>query len=310
MKQNGLDLDQLRAFLEVADRVSFRRAAEALCISAPALSRRVELLEERLGARLLERTSRSVRLTEIGASFRERARAALDDLDAATFDVALRTAGSPGRVTVSCIPSVALGVVPQAIRAIDRKLPGVKVHVLDDSAAIAMDKVRDGEADFGIAFLPEPSAELVFDPVLDDPFVLVVARDHRLAKHRSIRLASLGNETWVALSRGSGNRQLINRALADHGIYLPHTHEAAHIASLLAFVEAGLGIALLPQLAVSRRATGAKTVRLSDFRLTRTIGIVSNPSRRMSPHAAAFREMVEQSLRKALNGGRVPGGTS
>ncbi|WP_171020349.1 LysR family transcriptional regulator [Cupriavidus sp. 2SB] len=300
MKQNDLDLNQLRAFLEVADRSSFRRAAEELCLSAPALSRRVELLEERLGARLLERTSRSVRLTEIGASFRDRAQAALDDLDAAAFQVARNAAGSSERITVSCIPSVALGVIPDALHAAEESLPGIKVRVIDDSATIAIAKVRDGEADFGVAFLPEPIAELVFDPVVEDPFVLVVVRSHNLARRRSVRLASLGNENWIALGRTSGNRQLVNRALADLGIYLPYTHEAAHIASLLALVEAGLGIALLPRLAMPTRNTNIRVLKLSDFALARTIGIVSNPAKRLSPQAAAFRTSVELSLRRAL----------
>jgi len=299
MKQHDLDLNQLRAFLEVAERSSFRRAAEELCISAPALSRRVELLEERLGARLLERTSRSVRLTEIGASYRDRARAALDDLDAATILVTQRAAGASGRVTVSCIPSVALGVIPDALRAAEESLPGIRVRVIDDSATIAIAKVRDGEADFGVAFLPEPVPELAFDPVVEDPFVLVVARQHRLAAHRSVRLASLGNESWVALSRASGNRQLINRALADHGIYLPYTHEAAHIASLLALVEAGVGIALLPRLSAPRTSTNIKVLKLTDFALARTIGIVSHPAKRPSSHAAVFRKAVELSLRRS-----------
>jgi len=298
MKQNDLDLNQLRAFLEVADRKSFRRAAEELCISAPALSRRVELLEERLGARLLARTSRSVRLTEVGASYRDRARAALDDLDAATFFVRRTAAGSSGRVTVSCIPSVASGVIPKALLAAEEGLPGVRVRVIDDSAAIAIAKVRDGEADFGVAFLPEPVAETVFDPVVEDPFILVVAKSHRLATHRSVRLASLGDETWIALGRNSGNRHLVNRALADHGIYLPYTHEAAHIASLLALVEAGIGIALLPRLA-ARSNANTRVIKLSDFSLARTIGIVSSPARRLSPHAEVFRNRVEASLRNA-----------
>ncbi|CAG2139337.1 LysR family transcriptional regulator [Cupriavidus plantarum] len=300
MKQNGLDLDQLRAFLAVADKASFRRAAEALFLSAPALSRRVELLEERLGARLLERTSRTVRLTSIGASFRERAQAALDDLDAAAFDVARLNARFAGRVTVSCIPSVALGIVPAAMKAIAPELPNVRIHVLDESAAVTVAKVRDGEADFGIAFLAEPAQGLVFDPVVEDPFVLVAPKSHRLAARRRVKLASLVEETWLALSRTSGNRLLLNRALADRGIQLTHAHEAAHISSLLAMVDAGLGLALLPSLAVARSSSTIATVRLSDFALSRSIGIVSNPSRRLPRPATVFRQAVERALRASV----------
>ena len=117
MARINFDLQQLQAFVAVADRGSFRAAADSIHLSAPALSRRIDKLEKVLGARLLHRTTRAVALTPLGRVFLERARAALDDLESAILGIADIASSRAGRVTLACVPSAALHFLPTALRA-------------------------------------------------------------------------------------------------------------------------------------------------------------------------------------------------
>ena len=115
MSRINFDLQQLQAFVAVAERGSFRAAAEQIHLSAPALSRRIDKLETILGARLFNRTTRAVELTSMGRVFLERARAALDDLEFAILGISDIAASSSGRLTVACVPSAAIHFLPSVL---------------------------------------------------------------------------------------------------------------------------------------------------------------------------------------------------
>ena len=141
MQRIKFDLAELRAFVVTAEKASFRLAAEALFLSPPALSRRVERLESALGARLLERTTRHVALTEVGKEFLHEARAALAALDQAVQRVGDQLQLRRGRVTIACIPSIASHLLPQVLRAFASAQPDVQVHVIDENARQVVDCV-------------------------------------------------------------------------------------------------------------------------------------------------------------------------
>ena len=128
------DLAELQAFVVTAEKASFRLAAEALCLSAPALSRRVERLEEAVGVRLLERTTRRVELTQLGQEFLREARQALVGLDEAVQRLDDHVRLRSGRVTIACVPSVANHLLPRVLKAFADAQPEVQVHVIDENA--------------------------------------------------------------------------------------------------------------------------------------------------------------------------------
>ena len=295
---NGLDLEQLKAFVAVTDLRSFRRAAEELNLSAPALSRRIERLEDRVGARLLERTSRSVRLSRVGESFVERVRAVLQDLDAAVLDVGELSSGHRGRVTLAAIPSAAIGLVPRALADFTRQLPEVQVRVLDGSLQATQLAVLGGQADLGVGFLDTPVAGLHAETLGVDPYVLAVPAGHRWAARRSLRLPEIARERLLSLASGSGNRQLLDSQLLQLGLTLPPAHEAAHIGALLGLVEAGLGCALVPSMALRLPPPGLRAVRLQSNPLGREIVIFSSQERRLTPLA----QRLLPALRRAFTG--------
>lgn len=285
MASNGFDLDQLRAFVTVADLRSFRQAADELHLSPPALSRRVERLEELVGARLLERTSRSVRLSAVGEAFLERVRAVLEDLDDAVLGVHELSSGHTGRITVAAVPSAACSFVPRALARLAGSYPGIRFRLLDGSLQATALAVLGGQADVGIGFNDSPIAGLRAELLGEDPYVLALPTSHRWHARRSLRLQDLQDEPLLSLAGGSGNRALLEQQLAQAGVTPRVVHEAAHIGALMGMVEAGLGCALVPAMVVRPVPTGIAVVPLQGRPLRREIVLLTPVERRLTPLA-------------------------
>jgi DNA-binding transcriptional LysR family regulator len=285
MLSNGLDLDQLRAFVTVADLRSFRQAAVELHLSPPALSRRIERLEERVGARLLDRTSRSVRLSVVGEAFVERVRSVLEDLDDAVLGVIELSSGHAGRLTVAAVPSAACGFVPQALARLAARYPGIRFRVLDGSLQATALAVLGGQADVGIGFNDSAIPGLHVEALGEDPYMLALPAAHRWAGRRSIRLQDLDDEPLLSLAASSGNRALLELQLAQAGVALRVTHETAHVWALIGMVEAGLGCALVPAMALRTAPPGVAAVALRGNPLRRKIGLLMPVERRLTPLA-------------------------
>jgi DNA-binding transcriptional LysR family regulator len=302
MKRISFDLLQLQAFIAVAERGSFRAAADEIHLSPPALSRRIERLETSLGVRLFERTTRKVELTSLGRVFLERARAALDDLEGAMLGISDIAATRSGRVTVACVPSAASYFLPAVVRAFSEQYPGVRLRIVDEAVNLVMSSVISGEADFGISFMSTQVPEIDFDPIHTDPFVLAVRREHRFAKRKSVAWAELEGERVIAAARSSGNRQLIDDALAKAGMHPVVALEVGHIATLLGMVDAGLGVAAVPRMSLPATHPTLMGIPLRDPVSSRTLGLVTRHGATLKPAA----EIFHRHLREALGARKRP----
>ena len=294
MARIKFDMGELQAFVVTAEKSSFRLAAEALCLSAPALSRRVERLESALGVRLLERTTRSVELTAIGQEFLHEARTALAGLDAAVQRVSDQIHLRRGRVTVACIPSVASHLLPQVLRAFAVAQPEVQVHVIDESARQVLDAVLSGTADFGLSFTGSQESALRFEALTRERYMLAMQRSHRWAQRKEVRWSELAGMRLVSVSRDSANRLLLDQATADLPEQPVAWYECNHVAGALALVEGGLGLAVLPHLALPPAHSEVCGVPLSEPDLWRTLGLLQRRDRVLSPAAEALRLRVKQ----------------
>lgn len=292
----NFDLTELQALIAVADQQSFRAAAEALHLSQPALSRRIGKLEAALGTPLLARTTRHVALTATGREFLEPARAALGGLQDAVLRLAGSTALRHGRVGLACVPSVAARVLPKVLRAFTARFPGVRVQLTDASASAVLAAVIDGQADFGIDFVGAQEPDVRFEPLGRETYVLVMPRTHPWARRRSVRWGELAGQRMVSVSRRSGNRVLIDQALAELPARPVAFHEAEHVAGALALVEAGLGMAALPRLGVPTRHPLLAAVRLVEPVVERVLGLIVPVARPLPPAAAALHDMVRAAL--------------
>ncbi|MDA8455585.1 LysR substrate-binding domain-containing protein [Acidovorax sp. GBBC 3334] len=294
MQRIKFDMGELLAFVATAEKSSFRLAAEALCLSAPALSRRVERLEAALGARLLDRTTRRVELTAVGQEFLTEARAALAGLDEAAQRVGDQARLRRGRVTVACIPSVANHLLPRVLRAFAVAQPEVQVHVIDENARQVLDAVLRGDADFGLSFTGSQEPALRFETLTRERYVLAMPRSHRWADRKEIAWAELAGQRLVSVSHHSSNRLLLDQAMAE----LPERplawYECNHVTGALALVEAGLGMAAIPQLALPQDHSQVCGVPLTAPALWRTLGLLQRRDRVLSPTADALRQRLIQ----------------
>jgi DNA-binding transcriptional LysR family regulator len=292
MSINFESLD-LRAFVAVVDLEGFHRAAEALNLSQPALSRRIQRLEAAVGAALLERTTRRVALTTVGREFLPLVRRMLDEFDSSLF--AMRDVGRErrGLISLACVPTAAFYFLPSVIARFNEQYPNIRFRILDLSANEGLESVARGEVEFGINLLGASDPELTFEPLIEDPFVLACRRDHPLAQRRSLSWSDLEGQPLVAVSRTSGNRILLDAALVRTGVSLSWSYEVTHLSTSLGLVEAGLGISVLPQLATPQAEHPIIVTRpIGNPEVSRTIGVVRRRGGRLAPAAERFLEML------------------
>ena len=297
----AIDLDQIRTFVAVADAGGLTAAAETLHLSLPAISRRLTALEEELGIALLERSTRRVALTQMGREFLPRARRLLDELEESLLGIRETAARRRGVVTLACIPTAAYYFLPATLAAFARRFPEVRVRVMDQSADGVTDAVASGGVEFGIGMEGVQHPDVEFRPLRQDPFVLVCRRDHRLAARRdAVRWRELEGERLVGVSRRSGNRLILDRALLPRGISPVWRYETEHLSTSLGLVEAGLGVAVVPRLALPRGAHPVLVGRpLVEPLIERTTGLVLRRGFAPGPAARALLDLLAERLAKA-----------
>jgi DNA-binding transcriptional LysR family regulator len=160
-----------------------------------------------------------------------------------------------------------------------------------------MSAVISGEADFGISFMSARVPEIDFDPIHTDPFVLAVRRDHPLAARKTVAWADLAGERMIAAARSSGNRQLIDDALAKAGKHPAISLEVGHIATLLGMVDAGLGVAAVPRMALPAKHPTMTGILLREPASSRTLGLITRHGSALRPAAEIFHSHLRAALR-------------
>lgn len=297
----NFDLADLRAFVAVAELNSFRAAAESIHLSQPALSRRVEKLETALGVRLFERTTRSVSLTAVGRDFSRKARSLLDDLENSLLSMQEVAASQLGEVVIACVPSAVYYFLPKVLRDYHEQYPRIRVRIIDDSANAVLESVARGEADFGINIIGTQEPEIEFLAILKEPFVAACRRDHPLAAKRKVTWAELGQYDFMTVDKSSGNRLLVDLALANASARPSWCFEAKHVSTLLGLVEAGLGVAVVPRLSMPQgeHATLAM-VELVEPTVDRTVGLIRRRGRELPPAARQLYQMIEKAWPQQL----------
>jgi DNA-binding transcriptional LysR family regulator len=291
----NFDLNDLLSFRAVAELSSFRKAAESLHLSQPAFSRRIDKLEQALGVRLLERTTRRVTLTAVGRDFERKIRELIDDLDATLLGIRGVAVTRMGEVTVACVPSTVYYYLSYVIGRYHERSPKVRVKVLDAGANEVLAAVARGEADFGLNFIGAQEGELEFKPLVEERFVAACRRDHPLAKLRRVSWAQLSDHDYISVGRTSGNRVLLDQALAGVAGRPQAIYETQHVTTMLGLVEAGLGVAAVPSMAMPASDHPLLvSVRLVDPVVTRKVGLIRRRGRSLSPAAQQLYDLFSE----------------
>ncbi len=282
------NLSKIRTFVCVAEQTSFRKAAESLHLSQPALSAHVRDLEAMVGVPLFHRTTRSVQLTKEGVNFLARAKRALYELESGIAELHDQASLQRGRVIVGSVPTIASHVLPDVIATFTSRYPGINLRILDVSARNQEALVLNREVDVAIGPPPERAEDVAFEPILRDPFVCVCARGHALASRRRIRLGDLTAYPLLMLTTGNV-RSVLEKAFAEQGLTLRPAYEFVHHYTLGGMVAAGIGITALPTIAISLLNNSLlKTLKIVDPEVSREIGILRRRDQLPTPAVQAF----------------------
>jgi LysR family transcriptional regulator, carnitine catabolism transcriptional activator len=295
----NINLRQLRAFVSIGRLGSFTKAADALHATQPALSAQIRELEDTLGVKLFDRSTRSVTLTRTGEDLLPVVDAVLADIVsvvALARDVARRTTG---RVTVAALPSLAATLMPDVIARMRAQHPGIAVVVRDALAARIVGLIRAGEADLALTSAPAGDAQLQFTPLFKDRMVAVLPPAHALARAKTVRLADLLASPLVLMDRDSSVRRSVDAACASIGRLPEPAYEAAFMSTAIGLVRAGLGATLLPSSAAELRAASGLVLRdLAAPRIERELGVLKQRRRAYSPAAEALVAVLVGEVRK------------
>lgn len=292
----NLDIPGLQAFVRIAELGSFHQAAEALHLSQSALSRRISKLEEGLGVRLLDRTTRKVRLTAVGRDFLPQARRLIEELAQSLDGLRDMAKRGAGQVSIACVPTAAFTVLPAVIRDYSAKHPDNRIRILDVHANEVLQAVQGGEAEFGLTLSGAEAPETEVEPLFEDPFVLACHRDHPLAQRRQVRWAELESHRVITVGRLSGNRALLDFGLPGNLPRQRWTYEVQHSFSTgLALALAGIGVIAVPELALTgQRDTRLVSRPLVEPKLTRTLAVIRRKGVTLSPAAQEFLAMLKK----------------
>ncbi|QWT19043.1 LysR family transcriptional regulator [Bacillus sp. NP157] len=287
----NVSMRQLRAFLAVAGHRHFRRAAEALHLTQPAVSRLIADLEGELDVRLFDRSTREVVPTEAGRYLEQALGRVLDELDGVLAHA--RTQADPlrGRVRIAAVPTLSAGLVPLAIARCAADHPALEIILRDQSQAQVLDAVRGGEVDFGLTVEPATREEFDAETILRDPFRVVCREDHPFARRKAVAWAGLGTEPLVLLDHASGSRRLIDAALSTHGVAAQVAIEVGHPHTAFRMVEAGLGVTVTPALSLDALRPGLVACRLTP-EVHREVTLLRRRARSLSPPAQTAWDVV------------------
>ena len=301
-----LDVRRLRVLREVARCGSLARAADTLSYTPSAVSQQIAALEREAGTVLLERRARGVVLTEAGRTLVEHATAILDLLDAAEAALAELAELKRGRLRMASFATAGATVLPRAVDAFRARHPAIELSVQQASPSESVERLRAGLLDLALVVdldaRPAEGVEVV--PLFEDPVQLALHRDHPVAKMADVRLDALKDETWIDVPRLTSGGKVLVRACELAGFEPRVAFESDDYTAIQELVGAGVGVALLPDLALCPPHPSVVLRSLGANGPSRQIQAATRPIAFRSPAAAAMLEVLREQ-RPVSRGGRL-----
>lgn len=284
-----MELDQLRYFLQVADRGNFTKAAQDLGISQPALSRSVQKLEDELGQPVFERRTRSVSLTEAGTLLQARAQQVLSILEDTKSEIT--DDGQSGRIRVGAIPTIAPYFLPQVLKSFAKQFPKASLVVQENTTDLLLKSCTQGEIDLAIVALPISARYLEVEELFDEELLLVLPPSHELTERSKLRLRDIEAYPFVLLNEAhclSDNVLSFCRQRSFQPVAVERTTQLAMVQEL---VSLNHGVSMIPEMARQCDQSDRRIYRsLSRPAPHRTVAVVWNPYRFQSRLLQAFRQ--------------------
>lgn len=289
-----MELRQLRYFIEVAKREHVTEAADNLNVAQSAVSYQISKLEEELGVKLLERTGRNVKVTQIGNIFLNYIKKALKSIDEAKEKIDEFLDPEAGTIRIGYPTSLASYWLPTVISAYKEKLPNVSFHLRQGSYSFLMEAVKNGEID--IAFLgpvPTKDPELEAKILFTENISALLPISHRLAEKKSLSLSDLRNDDFVLFPEGYVLNKIAVEACKQAGFTPNITSEGEDMDALKGLVSAGIGISLLPE-STFYDSIPRFTVKIpvKSPQVKRTVGVITPKNRELAPSEKVFYQFM------------------
>lgn len=270
-----MELHQLRYFVAVAQTGNFTRAAERCSVSQPSLSQQIQKLERQLKQPLFHRMGRKAVLTDAGRMLLDRALAILAGVDDAERRLRSGDESEGARLAIGAIPTIAPYVLPPTLESFARKAPHAELIVREDVTTHLVPAVLEGDLDLALVALPVMDAHLESEPLMVEPLLLAMSRDHPLANRKRVTVRDLSSERFILLNE--------MHCLAEQALNFCRAHEcqpfiackSAQITTIQELIALGQGISLLPDLARRGDGSGRITYRpLTGDQPRRTVGVI------------------------------------
>jgi len=290
-------IDELTAFVAVVELNSFSVAAEKLCVTQPALSRRIAKIEADVGEQLLVRNRHNIQPTQIGRRFYTVAKRLVVEFQSADAEFRNIRTDDSGRVSISINMTWCSLMMPQLTGQFRAEFPNFTLNIHEGSGVQAVKKVYDGEVDIGVTHKPKRLFGVEFEALLSEEFVVASHRDHPLARMDKVPAAELKRHVWMRLLRDEVFSSL-DWIEFDAAPNFPATLiNANHYSTLLRLVDQNLGATVLPRMAISQFASDRIVLRgFAEPFLRRTGGILVKHGRTLSPAATYLAEIIRDSF--------------
>jgi DNA-binding transcriptional LysR family regulator len=294
-----MDIGQLEAFLQVSARHSFSRAAEVLRLTQPSVTARIQSLERDLGETLFERNGRGVSLTEAGVAFMPHAQRVLKALQDGRDAIQSLQQLELGTLRLAAAPTIGTYVLPGLLKEFRARYPGIEVSVRTEHSDQIVQMVLADEVQVGLERAIS-HADVVTIPLYEDEVVLVASPQHPFAKRGTASIEELSGEALIMFNRGSGYYTLVDNALRQAGAPASPAMELDNMEAAKKMVEQGLGISILPKVAVERELQQGDLRRIRVRGMTmpkRQIVLIYRRGRSLSRAAQAFVGLLEERYR-------------
>lgn len=290
----NVTLRQLRVLLAAARFRSFTKTGEAVGLTQSAVSHSIRELENELGLRLFDRTTREVELSASGERLAAALGPLIDELDRVLLSAQNMAEQMKGKVRVATSPTISANLMPTCISTCSLQYPDIDLVLHDQVQALVLASIRRGDVDFGVIVEPGIAPDLACEPIMTEPFCLVCLPGHALAAEPEVPWQALADFPLVLLDHASGSRQLIDKALAFHDVHCRVAQELGHATTVFQMVSAGIGIGVLPALAIPASGLDGLVVRPLTPVTNRTIMLARRKHRSLSPLGELVWRLIAQ----------------
>jgi len=291
-----MELNQLRYVTAVAETGNFTRAAQRCNIAQPSLSQQIINLEKEIGHKLFHRLGRKAVLTEAGTVFLERARRILFEVENTTKELSDHPS-LERRITVGAIPTLAPYLLPELIGLCRKRFPNLQVDIREDFKVHLLSAIIEGDLDLAIVAMPVKDPRIHVEPLLKEPLLLVVAKDHPLARRPQVAATDLSGETFALLGTSSTLAAQVQGFCGDNNFEPRIAFRCAQVATVKALVERGVAISILPR--VAQDPADKKNlvyITLADGAPVREVAVIRHLQRYQSRGAEQFLTLLREKV--------------